>query len=36
MSPQTEDQQTVRRMIGTVVLLAAFAIAMAVAISIAV
>lgn len=36
MASYTEDQQTVKRMIGTVVVLAAFAIAMAVAINIAV
>jgi hypothetical protein len=36
MTTRAQDQQTVRRLIGTVVLLAAFAIAMAVAVSVAV
>ncbi len=36
MTSHTEDQRTVKKMVGTVVLLAALAIAMAVAINIAV
>jgi hypothetical protein len=36
MTTRTEDQQTVRKIVGTVLVLAAFAVAMAVAISVAV
>lgn len=36
MTTRTEDRQTVKKLIGTLVLLGAFAIAMAVAINIAV
>ena len=36
MTERTEDQLTVRRMVATIVMLGAFAIAMAVAINIAV